>query len=50
MGYGVFGLVYGIAWTVGASIYSCTIALSTSLASIYAIAMQTISILLITQL
>lgn len=48
MGYGIFGLIYGISWTLGAFVFSYLLQLSVVATAVYAIVTQITSIALIT--
>lgn len=50
MGYGVFGLVYGISWTLGAFVFAYLLQISTVMTVVYTTITQIASILLITLL
>lgn len=47
LGYGVYGLIYGITWTVGSFIYSYILLVSSIIATLYAIITLVASALLI---
>lgn len=50
LGYGVYGLIYGITWTVGSFIYSYILLVSSIIATLYAIITLVASALLIRQI
>ncbi|MDK6029038.1 MFS transporter [Ignisphaera sp. 4213-co] len=50
MGYGIFGLIYGISWTVGAFVFVFLLQTSITFAATYVVLMQCLSIALLTMI
>ncbi|MEM0026878.1 MAG: MFS transporter [Ignisphaera sp.] len=48
MGYGTFGLIYGVSWTLGAFIFAYLLQISAVVTAVYTVIMQAASIVLIT--
>jgi MFS family permease len=50
MGYGVYGLVYGVSWTIGSLIYALLLAQLQTVAAIYAFATLILSAFLVSKI